>query len=114
MTFIPYRTVRQKTPVKKYRSKPRPGRVKGKKMAALRSEVFTRDGESCTRCGKFVGQEGHLAHKKAKRRHGDSPENTHVLCADCHRLEHQYGPSGVKPCPRKDGGISLQEGGNNG
>jgi 5-methylcytosine-specific restriction endonuclease McrA len=104
----PFSSIRRKR-----RSKARPGRVKGKKMAELRSKVFTRDAESCTRCGKFVGQEGHLAHKKAKRRHGDSPENTHVLCADCHRLEHQYGPSGVKPCPRK-AGISLQEGGNNG
>jgi 5-methylcytosine-specific restriction endonuclease McrA len=95
-------SMRPKKGIRKSRSKPRPGRKKGKAMAAMRAEVFERDGECCTRCGRFVGQDGHLAHKRAKRRHGDSADNAHVLCPDCHRLEHAYGPSFQKPVPRKE------------
>ena len=86
-------------PIKKVRSKPRPGRVRGKAMGAMRSEVFKRDGDCCTNCGAFVPKTGHLAHKRSKRMFGDSPENTCVECPKCHGEYHAYGPSRQKPCP---------------
>jgi 5-methylcytosine-specific restriction endonuclease McrA len=110
----PYTTLNRKKPVRKVRAKARPGRLKGKAMDQLRRECFERDGYRCQMifyvtnmgvaltCGKPVTWEtGHMAHIGAKRRHGDSLENVRTLCAECHHIEHSYGKSGVKPCPKK-------------
>jgi 5-methylcytosine-specific restriction endonuclease McrA len=110
-------SMRPKKGIRKSRSKPRPGRLKGKAMKALRLACFERDGYRCqaehslfeswefiVKCLRPVTWEsGHLAHIGAKRRHGDSLENVRTLCAECHLIEHQYGKSGVKPCPSKRG-----------
>ncbi len=114
----------KRTPIRKVRSKPRPGRLKGKAMESLRREVFERDGYRCQHtwmvdywnpldgtympfqrtCGKEVTWEnGHLAHIISRGRGGpDTPENTCCKCSSCHiGIEHSYGPSGVKPVPKK-------------
>lgn len=98
------------------RKKPRPGRLKGKDMEALRREVFERDAYRCRHPITSVGlgqeitmpclkrvtwESGHLAHIKARRMGGDSPENTYCCCAEHHRIYHAYGPSMQKPCPSK-------------
>lgn len=49
---------------------------------------------------------GHLAHLKAKRRFGwresEATGQRHLWsCALAHRLQHERGWSGVKPCPAK-------------
>jgi 5-methylcytosine-specific restriction endonuclease McrA len=103
--------------VKKVRSKPRAGRLKGADMEQLRRECFERDfylcqgfvcdlvvdwmqfGHTCNR--PVTWETGHMAHIGAKRRHGDSLDNVRTLCAECHQIEHAYGKSGVKPCPPK-------------
>jgi 5-methylcytosine-specific restriction endonuclease McrA len=125
---IPYTTLPpRKKPVRKVRAKARPGRLKGKAMEQLRRECFERDGYRCrgvvatyTRvlgvlwpkyCDKAVTWEtGHMAHIGAKRRHGDSLENVRTLCAECHHIEHSYGKSGVKPCPKKPSDSTRIEG----
>jgi 5-methylcytosine-specific restriction endonuclease McrA len=122
--------IKRGRPVKKVRSKPRAGRLKGAALEKLRRECFERDGYRCQawemgvvgwfrvefpshresipifglrRCRKSVTWEsGHMAHIKAKRRNGDSLDNVRTLCAECHGLEHAYGPSGIKPCPPKE------------
>ena len=105
----------KRTPIRKKRSKPRRGRLKGDDMTALRKYVFIRDkfhcqhvlrrdesGEPIVICGKEVTWEtGHLAHIQARRRGGDSPENTYCCCAEHHLLYHAYGLSMEKPCPPK-------------
>ena len=47
---------------------------------------------ACARCGKMF----------LVRMGGDSLENVRTLCGKCHRLEHAYGKSGVKPCKAKE------------
>ena len=99
----------RRTPVKKARKKPRPGRLKGKDLEMLRHDCIYRDGGKCTNCGVFVyallphedNRSAHMAHIQAKRRGGDSLENVRTLCGKCHRTEHAYGPSFQKPCPPK-------------
>jgi 5-methylcytosine-specific restriction endonuclease McrA len=90
------------------RTKPRPGRLKGEDLEALRLSCFIRDGWKCKECGKGVALRphecawsAHMAHIKAKRIGGDSLDNVRTLCGDCHRKEHNYGPSMTKPCPPK-------------
>jgi 5-methylcytosine-specific restriction endonuclease McrA len=107
------RSPMKRTRVKKVRSKPRAGRLKGAALEQLRRDCFERDGYRCQgevlsylfgweKCDRAVTWEsGHMAHIGAKRRHGDSLDNVRTLCAECHGLEHAYGPSGVKPCPPK-------------
>jgi hypothetical protein len=107
----------KRTPIRKVRAKPRRGRLKGKDMESLRREVFERDGYCCkhktwlslmggdmwTVCNKPVTWEtGHLAHIQARRRGGDSPENTYCCCAEHHMTYHAYGPSMEKPVPKKE------------
>jgi hypothetical protein len=108
---------RSNKPMKKARSKPRPGRLKGQEMSDLRLFVFMRDRGRCQHvlrrdefgdpvaiCGKETPWEsGHLAHIVSRGAGGpDTPENTCWKCADCHLVrEHTYGPSGVKPVPKK-------------
>jgi 5-methylcytosine-specific restriction endonuclease McrA len=100
---IPYMTLPpRKKPVRKVRSKARPGRVKGTKMEKLRRACYFRDQGFCQECGLFTPWEvGQLAHIRAKRNYGDDIDNVRWLCAECHRIEHSYGKSGIKPVPPK-------------
>ena len=92
----------QRTRVKKYRSKPRPGRLKGEDLVQLRRQCFERDNYGCTVCGVRIDWDtGEMAHRGAKRRYGDSLANVTTKCFQCHRIEHQYGPTGLKPVPAK-------------
>lgn len=98
-----------RTPVKKARKKPRPGRLKGKDLEVLRLHCFVRDSFMCQNCHIFVDdrlpdlhdRKAHMAHIKVKRMGGDSLENVRTLCGKCHRTEHAYGPSMTKPVPKK-------------
>jgi 5-methylcytosine-specific restriction endonuclease McrA len=103
MTDIPYTTLPPRTkPVRRVRAKARPGRLKGKAMTDLRWACYLRDLGACQECRRFTHWElGQLAHIRAKRNNGDTLDNVRWLCADCHRIEHSYGKSGVKPCPPK-------------
>lgn len=112
-----------RTAVKKVRAKPRPGRLKGKALTALRESVFERDGFRCqhllpahiTDHGQVISElwepcnllltsrTAHLAHIRNKRMWGDSMENCTTKCAEHHLVnEHSYGPSGIKPVPPKE------------
>ena len=106
----------RRTPIRKVRSKPRRGRIKGKDMEALRRVVFVRDhfrcqhvlrrdenGEPLVICGKEVTWDsGHLCHRRNRRMWGDNPENTFCGCQECHiGKQHAYGPSMEKPVPKK-------------
>lgn len=91
-----------RTPIKKARSKPRPGRVKGKGMDALRAAAWAKYEGVCGFCGEPCDPENwQLAHKGAKRRHGDSVKNTMPAHFGCHDISHKYGPSMEKPCKPK-------------
>lgn len=106
--------------VKKRRAKPRPGRLRGEAMEALRRACFERDEYKCqhltpvgkhwkfgklyTMCGRCVTWEsGHMAHIVSRGRGGkDEVSNVTTKCASCHSvLEHRYGKSGTKPVPRR-------------
>lgn len=99
----------RRSPIRKRRTKPRPGRLEGETLNALRTLVYARDRGRCKNCGGRVifnapqewDNSFHLAHIGAKRRHGDSPENTQSECGKCHRTYHNYGPTRTKPCPPK-------------
>ena len=99
----------KRTAIKKARSKPRPGRLEGDDLEALRLACWERDKGHCQECGWLtvydLPQEWstsyHMAHIQAKRRGGDSLANVRVLCGSCHRKSHAYGPSMEKPCPPK-------------
>ena len=68
-------------------------RVDGRDMEALRRFVFVRDKWMCRECGAVCSWvTGHLAHIKSRGAGGsDTPDNTRLLCGDCHRHEHQHG-----------------------
>ena len=93
------------------RNKPRPGRLKGNDLEALRRECWERDGGSCRRCGRpteyglhhYWPQSFHMSHIKAKRIGGDHINNVETLCGGCHRELHNFGPSMTKPVPPKEG-----------
>ena len=111
-------------PIRSRRRKPRPGRLNGADMEALRRACFERDGYQCQqvlrkwptpgfeadlvsvfRCWKSVTWEsGHMAHIVSRGRGGkDELSNVTTKCAECHiGIEHSYGPSGQKPVPPKD------------
>jgi len=99
----------KRSPIRKVRSKPRHGRLKGDDMEELRQAVYARDVGHCQRCGIITifgapeewDNSFHLAHRKGKRMWGDSLETTEVNCGKCHRRFHAYGPSMEKPCPPK-------------
>lgn len=109
----------RKTPIRKRRSEPRPGRKTGKDRDDLRLQCFERDGYKCQhmvvvavdwKLGKLykkceasvTWESGHMAHIRNKRMWGDDISNVITKCARCHiGIEHSYGPSGVKPCPPK-------------
>lgn len=103
------------------RKKPRPGRLKGEALEALRRACFERDGYRCQaitypeiggmrglRCLRRVTwdgyMKGHMAHIISRARGGkDELSNVLTKCFDCHMVkEHSYGPSGVPPCPDKE------------
>jgi len=103
----------RRTPIRKRRSKPRPGRLKGEAMGKLRHFVFVRDGGRCVVCGValiefppsiFHKLAYHMAHLVSRARGGkDEPGNCVAKCSTCHLVkEHQYGPSLEKPCPKKE------------
>ena len=104
--------LKRKTRVVTRRTKARKGRLRGKEIETLRYACFERDEYKCVRCGRPVRFErghadsGEMAHIKAKRRHGDSLSNVRTLCGPfangCHAKEHNFGPSGVKPCKKKE------------
>ena len=89
----------KRSPLRKSRSKPRPGRLKGDDMDALRLLAFVRDEGCCVTCGKMLDPlEFHLAHKRGKRMWGDSLDNVHCKCFDCHIVK-EHNP---KACPPKE------------
>lgn len=106
---------------------PKPKRVRRKKeptpkeIEAIRRQRFEMDGYRCQhdlkppiyilgypnhiyRCLKPVTWEtGHLAHVIPRSRGGTwELSNLLTKCQKCHiGIEHSYGPSGVKPVPKK-------------
>lgn len=99
----------KRTPIRKVRSKPRPGRLKGPKLESLRMDCWDRDKGLCQRCGKKTHfyddhehpDSFHMAHRRNKAMWGDNIGNVQTECGDCHRKYHQRGPSMDKPCPPK-------------
>lgn len=90
--------------IKSRRTKPRPGRLAGADMEALRLACWERDKGQCQECGCYTlwrpRWDGDMlafdmAHIRNKRAHGDHLSNVRVLCHRCHMLEH----SGKKPVP---------------
>lgn len=104
-----YTPLKRGKPPKNKRAKPRPGRLQGAEMDALRLAVWIRDKGRCVKCGYRVILDApqelessfHLAHRKGKRMWGDSLETTEANCGKCHRKFHAYGPTMEKPCPPK-------------
>ena len=89
--------------IRSKRTKPRPGRVKGAEMAELRQAAWERDKGICQFCFTPANPANwQLAHKRAKRRHGDDIHNVHVSHPICHHLSHVYGATMTKPCPPKN------------
>jgi len=72
-------------------------RLKGKPLADLRRQCFTRDGWACVDCGVGVSwASGHMAHIKSRGAGGsDVLENVRTKCAGCHDKEHH--PKAVPP-----------------
>src|SRR5690348_7136975 len=98
--------IRRYKPIRKVRSRPRPGRLKGKGLQMLRVDCYARDRGRCQKCGVMTifdappiwDNSYHMAHRKAKRIGGDSLQNVRVLCGKCHRTEHN--PKACPPKPR--------------
>ena len=110
----------KRTPVRKKRTKPRPGRLKGKDLEKLRRDCFERDGYRCqhmlkyedgtdmARCGWIVTWEtGHMAHVRNRRMWGDNLENVTTKCATCHLIREHHEGNGGKIVPRKPGGADY-------
>ena len=99
----------RRTRLKPQRSEPRPGRLKGGNMTRLRLDCYARDRGKCQECGvqtifdapRIWDNSYHMAHIRGRRIGLDKLSNVRVLCGRCHRLEHAYGPTRVKPCPPK-------------
>jgi 5-methylcytosine-specific restriction endonuclease McrA len=99
----------KRTPIRKVRSKPRPGRLKNAELELLRMKCWERDKGLCQRCGQFTDPDKfhtasdsyHMAHKRGKRMWGDSLDQVETFCGDCHRRFHNFGPTMQKPCPPK-------------
>ena len=100
----------RRSPIRKSRAEVRPGRLKGKDMQMLRVDTFASAKAHCQICGRPIifdaprewDNSYHMAHIGAKRRYGDSRANTRAECGKCHRAYHDYGPSRVKPVPKKE------------
>lgn len=99
----------ERTPIRRKRNKPRPGRLKGDALEALRLACWGRDKGECQKCGRFTFPSEpresdvsyHMSHKRGKRMWGDSLDQIEVLCGRCHRAFHNFGPSMEKPVPKK-------------
>jgi hypothetical protein len=99
----------RRTAVKKKRTKPRPGRLKGDDLKELRLACWMRDGGICQKCGTRTLIDRppehplsyHMAHRRGKRMWGDHIDQVDTQCGKCHRLEHSYGKDRIKPCPPK-------------
>ena len=99
----------RRTAIRKVRSKPRPGRLKGQALLELRADCYRRDFGICRKCGKCTNWDAsqesdnsyHMSHIRAKRIGLDILENVETLCGACHRKFHSFGPSMQKPCPPK-------------
>ncbi len=111
-----------KSPIRRKRTKPRPGRLKGAALEKLRIDCWTRDRGYCQRLipsglgeGTFfrcdrrtifdAPQEQddafHMAHRRNKRMWGDNLDNVQTECGSCHRAYHERGPTMQKPVPAK-------------
>jgi 5-methylcytosine-specific restriction endonuclease McrA len=92
-----YTPLKRGKPPKKRRAKPRPGRLQGDDLQALRLACWERDKSLCQHCGvrtlfDFPQEHPlafHMAHRRGKRMWGDSLDNVHTLCGDCHRDAHR-------------------------
>jgi 5-methylcytosine-specific restriction endonuclease McrA len=99
----------KRSPIRKVRSKPRRGRLKGAALIKLRDDCFLRDAGICQKCGNQTDPDAphendnayHMAHRKGKRMWGDHLDQVEVECGACHRKFHAYGPSMIKPCNPK-------------
>jgi 5-methylcytosine-specific restriction protein A len=59
--------------------------------SALRRRVLERDGWRCQLCGSFADLQVH--HIRSRSRLGDDQlDNLIVLCAHCHRQQHEAAP----------------------
>lgn len=85
----------------KPRRKPRPGRVKGADMTALREAVWTRDNGLCCFCGMPVDFTcGEMAHLRNKRMWGGGIDNIRGPAhKKCHQDSHN---AGGKPVPKAE------------
>ena len=105
----------RRTPIKRGKSprqkrpKPRPGRLQGEDLEALRLACYERDNGLCVVCGKPVSLQlpqtnpdsFHMAHKRGKRMWGDHIDQVQTECGSCHREYHNFGPTRTKPVPPK-------------
>lgn len=85
--------------------KPRPGRLEGYALKALRTLAWYRDGGKCQECKKPVlldskdWSQMEMAHIKSRGAGGeDSLNNVRTLCKECHSKSHNCGG---KPVPSK-------------
>ena len=93
----------KRTWVKRYRSKPRRGRLRGKQMSALWEAAWERDEGVCQRCLlPVLPEEGVLSHRKGKRMWGDHLDNVQIEHDACHKRFHANGPTLEKPCKAKE------------
>jgi 5-methylcytosine-specific restriction endonuclease McrA len=105
---------RSTKPIRKARSKPRPGRIKGKALQDQRWRIFLRDEGTCQDCGIKVifnapeewDNSFHRAHIRGKRNFGDDDSNVKTSCGGCHRAHHR----GHKPVPPKVKGMASERG----
>jgi hypothetical protein len=88
------------------RRKPRPGRLAGAALEALRQACFDRAGERCQECHCLMLYRRRyeldpiayeMAHVRGKRMWGDSLDQVRALCHVCHHASHN-----PKPCPKKE------------
>jgi len=98
--------ITRRAPIRRQRSKPRPGRLRGKDLEKLRKDCFKRDRHTCTDCGERVfdglweghPRKAHMAHVVGRGRGGtDVLSNVATKCGTCHMVK-EHNP---KPCPPK-------------
>lgn len=103
--LVRFATKKERKPIPKVRVKPRPGRLKGKKLTDLRTRCWERDEGKCVDCGDPIPLEGdvftrmHMAHVQNKRMYGDNLDNVRSKCYECHIVKEHN--AGGKPCPPK-------------
>jgi hypothetical protein len=106
----------KRTPIRKIRSKARLGQPTKAEKEAIHHQVYAESGGRCElnlspECIRGVLPENgitpwdhwHLVYKRNKRMWGWERENLCGGCRHCHLVVlHSYGPSGIKPCPKKE------------